>query len=81
MLIQLISMSITNVSSALQIVNGANPGEKRFVRPSEDSDFDKPWQFSPGVMNCSMNFVIGPDQVVPVTKKELLEKLKKYRKS
>jgi len=81
LLIQLISMSITNVSSALQIVNGANPGEKRFVRPSKDSDFDKPWQFSPGVTNCSMDFIIRPDQVVPVTKKELLEKLKKYGKS
>ena len=80
LLIQLVSMSIRNITSALQIINGSNPSELEFVRPTEDSDFDKPWQFSPGVTNCSFDFNIDEEQIVPTTKKELLKELKKIKK-
>lgn len=73
-------MSIANVTSALKIVNGANPEENKFARPTEDSDFEKPWTYSPGVTSCSMDFVINENQAVPITKKELLDKLKEHRR-
>ncbi|HXF90342.1 MAG TPA: hypothetical protein VNJ29_00265, partial [Candidatus Nitrosotenuis sp.] len=49
LLIQLISMSITNVVSALKIANGVDPSTCKFNRPSKDSDFETPWQYSPAV--------------------------------
>jgi len=81
LLIQLISMSITNVVSALKIANGSNPATTKFVRPSEDDDFEKPWMYSPVVTVCSMDFVIEESKVVLTTRRELLDKLKKLRKS
>jgi len=51
MLLQLVSMSITNITSALKIVNEAKAGTCNFVRPEEDSDFEEPWNYSPGITN------------------------------
>ncbi|MDP2278554.1 MAG: hypothetical protein Q8K51_10055, partial [Nitrospirota bacterium] len=76
LLIQLISMSITNVVSALKIANGSNPATNKFVRPTEDDDFKKPWMYSPGVTVCSLDFVIDESKAIPATRKELLDKLK-----
>lgn len=73
LLLQLVSMSITNITSALKITNGAQPGRCKFLRPEEDSDFNTPWSYSPGVTSCNINFVTPEDQVSPVTKQELLE--------
>ena len=69
-------MSIANVVSALKIANGSNPATNKFVRPSEDDDFKKPWMYLPGVTVCGMDFVIEESKVVPTTKKELLDRLK-----
>lgn len=81
LLLQLVSMSITNTTSALKIANGAQPGTCKFLRPQEDSDFEKPWSYSPGVMSCNMDFVISEDQVSSVTKSELLKILTDAKKS
>jgi len=75
LLLQLVSMSITNITSALKIINSTKPGTCRFVRPQEDSDFEKPWSYSPGVTSCNMDFVLPEDQIRSVTKSELLEAL------
>jgi len=80
LLTQLVSMSINNVVSALKIANGAKAGICKFLRPQDDEDFEKPWEYSPGVINCSMDSVINEDEVVSVTKKELLEKLRNKKK-
>jgi hypothetical protein len=82
LLIQLISMSINNIVSALKIVNGAKAEDCKFLRPQDDEEFDKPWHHSPGVTNCSLDFVIKDEEVTAITKEELLEKLRnKKRKS
>jgi hypothetical protein len=54
LLIQLVSMSITNITSALKIINGAKAGTCKFVRPQEDSDFETPWSFSTGIASCNI---------------------------
>ena len=68
-------MSINNVVTALKIANGAKSGTCKFLRPQEDTDFEKPWQYTPGVTSCNMDFVIDEAQVIPITRKELLDKL------
>lgn len=78
---QLVSMSINNVVSALKIANGAKPGTCKFLRPQEDTDFEKPWQYTSGVTSCNIDFVIDEAQVIPVTRKELLDKLSRKQKS
>ena len=73
LLLQLVSMSVINILSALKIANGVQPGTCKFLRPQEDSDFEKPWSYSPRVTNCNMDFVISEDKVNSVTKSELLK--------
>ncbi len=77
--LQLVCASINNIISALKIANDAEAGTCKFVRPTEDDDFVKPWSFSPAVLNCSMDFVIDETQVVQVTKDELGKFLKNQK--
>ena len=81
LLIQLVSMSINNIVSALKIANGATAGTCKFLRPEEDEDFDTPWSYSTGVTSCNMDFVINEGDVVSTTRKELLERLNEHKKS
>ena len=76
LLLQLISMSINNITSALKIVNDINPEACKFTRPSEDEDFKLPWTHIPGVTSCKLDFVIDEANVPKTSKKELLERLK-----
>lgn len=80
LLIQLISMSITSVTSALKIANGAEGDTCKFLRPVEDEDFDRPWSFSTGVTSFNMDFVIPENEVVNTTKPELLKRIKEARR-
>ncbi|MCB1949644.1 hypothetical protein [Nitrosomonas sp.] len=80
LLLQLVSMSIQNITSALKISNGAQAGTCKFSRPQGDSDFDRPWSFSPGATNCSMDFVIPEECVTPFSKQELLKMIKDQMK-
>ncbi len=79
LLLQLVSMSINNVTSALKFINGVEAGECKFTRPVEDSDFTTPWTHSPGVTSCNFDFVIDESQVPVTGRKELLETIKKYQ--
>lgn len=81
LLIQLVSMSINNIVSALKIANGATAGACQFQRPEDDADFDKPWAYCSGVTSCNMDFAINEDDVVSTTRKELLERLNEHKKS
>lgn len=71
--LQLISMSIRNVVSMLQILNGSKPSEVRFVRPSQDRDFDGPWEHSPSVRHAGLDVVIPEGAVTKTSQQELLE--------
>jgi hypothetical protein len=74
--LQLVCMSINNVVSALKIANDVIASECKFVQPTENNDFDKPWSFSTGVISCNIDFVIDETQVASVSKRELTEILK-----
>lgn len=79
LLLQLIAMSIQNAVSALRIANGVAARTAKFLRPSEDSDFEKAWSFSPGVTNFRMDYVLDDQSIPRVSRKELLEALKRRR--
>lgn len=70
--LQLIAMSIRNVVSALQILNGTNASEVRFTRPIDDNDFDKPWEDPPGVQNMNINAPRSKKGIRSTTKEKLL---------
>lgn len=77
LLLQFVSMSIKNITSALKIANGAEVEKCDFVRPPNDADFEKAWSYSPGVTSCNFDYVLPIAEVVSVTKSELLERLNK----
>lgn len=79
LLLQLVSMSINNVTSALKFLNGVEAGECKFTRPVEDSDFTTPWTHLPGVTSCNFDYVIDESQVPMTGRKELLETIKRYQ--
>lgn len=80
LLAQLTSMSIQNVIGALRIANGAAAGTVRFYWPSDDADFDRPWTYSTGVTNLSIDLVIPKEQIPALTKQELLDHLAQQNK-
>lgn len=71
--LQLISMSIRNIISCLEILNGAKPSEVRFLRPSEDEDFDRPWEYTPGILNMNVDFVLPEGDALKTTKEQLMD--------
>lgn len=73
---QLVGMSINNVVSGLKVLNGYPAGTCKFLRPQEDADFDKPWNYSVGVTSANFDYVLDEDRLPPVTKAELLAKLR-----
>ncbi|MCU7371969.1 hypothetical protein PEC18_14150 [Paucibacter sp. O1-1] len=73
---QLVYMSINNVVSALKVVNGYSPSTCRFLRPENDSDFQKPWAYGTGVTSINIDHAIDESRLPAVTKAELLSKLK-----
>jgi len=79
LLLQLVSMSINNVTNALKFINGVDAGNCKFTRPVQDSDFNDPWTHTPGVTSCSFNLDVDESQVPNVGKKELLKKLQELK--
>lgn len=76
---QLVAMSINNVISGLKILNDYPACDCKFLRPQEDSDFDKPWSYSVGVTSANFDYVLDESRLPQVTKAELLSKLRKDR--
>lgn len=74
--LQLVYMSINNVVSGLKVVNGKSAGSCKFLRPQDDTDFDAPWQYSTGVTSMNFDHVLDPERLPPVTKAEILAKLR-----
>lgn len=73
---QLVHMSINNVVSALKVVNQYKPGDCRFLRPENDSDFTYPWKYGPGVISMNFDHELDESLLLPLTKAELLSKLR-----
>jgi hypothetical protein len=80
LLIQLVAMSILNVTSALKIANGIEASTCKFSRPVKDDDFKKPWSFSTGVTSSSMDSVIRENEIISFTKSELLNRINEIKK-
>jgi len=81
LLIQFVSMSIKNITSALKIVNGASPEICEFCRPQDNSDFDRPWSYSPGITSCNLDYFIPDEKIPAVTKNDLLKRINTIKKS
>ena len=71
LLLQLVSMSINNVTSALKLLNGAEYGSCKFTRPLEDDDFSAPWKYSTGVISSNISYMINPDENMTTSKEQL----------
>lgn len=73
---QLVYMSINNVVTALKVVNGYAASTCRFLRPENDTDFEKPWSYGTGVTSINFDYVLDESCLPIVTKAELLAKLR-----
>jgi len=71
LLLQLTSMSITNITSALKIANGVEAGTCKFTWPVDDETFIEPWKYSPGVTSSSMDYGFDFDESMESTKEDL----------
>lgn len=71
--LQLVWMSIVNVTSALKVINQIEGDERKFVKPTEDGDFERPWQYSPSITSFNIGNTIDEGQIIPLTKEELLK--------
>lgn len=75
--LNLISISINNLKSYLQIINGSKPEEVRFIQPLNSEYFDKPWGKTIGVTSASIDFVITDSHIKKFTKEKIEELLGK----
>lgn len=76
LLLQLVHMSINNIVSALKVVNNYAPSDCRFIRPENNSDFDKPWAYSTGVTSINFDYVLEENSIPSISKTELLTMLR-----
>jgi len=81
LLSQLTYYSINNLVSALRVVNGVPANECKFLRPEADEDFAKPWQYSPGITNITIDDVVDESNTRAITRQELLSRVSESRKS
>lgn len=81
LLLQLASMSINNIASALKISNGIEAGTCKFTRPLEDDDFATPWSYSTGVTSSSMDYAFQFDKSMMASKEELQKEVNSYVQS
>lgn len=75
LLLQLISMSIINVRSALKCFNGYDPMQNMYFRPLEDEDFNKPWTATPSEASSGFEFILQEDKIPFLNKQSLLAKI------
>jgi len=75
LLLQLCYFSIQNVIAALRFANGIAAENCKFLRPESGDDFDRPWQYSPGVTSLNIDHVINDHDTISLTRQELLDKI------
>ena len=75
LLIQMVSMSISNLVSSLKVLNGAEASTCKFVRPENNDGFDQAWAHGVGLTHASFNFVVDESNTRPVSKDQLIEYL------
>lgn len=78
LLLQLASMSINNITSALKISNKIEASSCEFTRPLEDEDFKIPWKYSAGVTSSSIDYVLQFDKSMSSSKEQLQKAVDSY---
>ncbi|MDP9316873.1 MAG: hypothetical protein M3R24_39465 [Chloroflexota bacterium] len=79
--LHLIALSIGNVISYLKCVNGVDPSEVQYTYPGDVSAFDLPWANQPlGITNFSMNSIIEPGWIHPLSRSDILAVYQEDRK-
>ncbi|WP_334037045.1 hypothetical protein [Alteromonas macleodii] len=81
LLLQLAAMSINNLLSALRISNGVAASSCKFVRPSKDSDFALPWDYTTGVTISNIDHFFQVDKSMLSKKSQLQDIIKNYMES
>lgn len=76
---QLAYLSINNVISALKIINGWKTSECKFLRPENGQDFEKPWNYHPGVSSFTIDYNIDETNTLKTTKQDLLTRIEEIR--
>lgn len=67
-----LAASMRNVLSFLRIVNGADAQTVQFEWPKDLADFREPWKRSVGVFAMNFDDIVGPNDIVPFTREEIL---------
>jgi len=70
--LQLISLSINNVTGFLKILHGLSIKEVPFSWCGNDETYDEPWKRQFGISSLGWNSQISPDAVSPLSKEEIL---------
>jgi hypothetical protein len=70
--LQLLSLSINNVTGFLKILHGVPIKEVPFSFCENDETYDEPWKRQFGISSFGMNSQISPEGISPVTKEEIL---------
>ncbi len=78
LLLQLASMSINNITSALKISNGIEASICKFTRPLEDDDFATPWRYSTGVTASNLDYDLQFDKSMSTNKEQLQKEVDSY---
>lgn len=81
LLIQAISVSILNLTSAMKIANGFNAKECRFASFVDDADFEAPWKHTVGVTSLTMPNTYDKDKVISISEEELMQTIKSFLKT
>jgi hypothetical protein len=71
--LHMILISLQNIISFLQIINGAEATTVQFTWPSDESYFDRPWQSISGPTGISMDSIITPNHIKSFDKNDILD--------
>ncbi len=73
--LELIFMSIQNVTTFLRLASGDNPQNCRFVAPEEEGAYEMPWAEEPGFNSFNVDTVFGVEHIKPWSKEEVRKAL------
>ena len=75
--LELLAMSIRNVTGCLRILGGDDPTTCRFEVPQDPDAFGAPFTPIGGITSSSLDLHLGPDNIERLTKPEVLKKLRR----
>jgi len=76
--LEMLSLSLTNVSAYLRSLNGDKREDCQFFGPEQADAFDAPWAKHPGVISSSMDTRITAEHIRPWSRQEVLDLLDQH---